>query len=382
MRVLSACYQLGITGDVRTNTVWVGSRANNTLYAYDITNGNRQKQKDVDMGGISPGSGLLRDERGFFWVGFNKKINTVFHPKAIFDGVCSPDPHRCFIGSPEEMRTELTADGKEYSWSCAGKNGGSAAACSATSTATDRYAFSELPKNPKPYRITLYPNQDTVVFPVPKPALLSFDSGDGRSAYGREIHCLVVGSTYGSVAPNTPLLESPAHQTDLEEDHLTAVVEVSQHIEGHTTFHSRMSELLSTESVPREPDRNNRIDSIGAALFYTYFWGWYAGFINMPYFSIQGLLSSQPYVVTDKDGKSNLLDMTSETQDLLRRYRSLSSLFVDESDGRFESEHFGFLTPKEVQDKYKHYYADRFKAYFSRALGEFLQEIPTQYRQQ
>ena len=65
-----------------------------------------------------------------------------------------------------------------------------------------------------------------------------------------------------------------------------------------------------------------------------------------------------------------------------QRYRKLASLFVDESDGRFRTENFGFLTPDEAQKKYINNYGNRFDAYFSRALGGFLQELPVPYRQQ
>jgi len=66
----------------------------------------------------------------------------------------------------------------------------------------------------------------------------------------------------------------------------------------------------------------------------------------------------------------------------LRRYQTLASLFVDESDDRFTVEHFGFLTPTEAKDKYRNNYNDRFDGYFSRALGVFLQALPPQFRQQ
>lgn len=143
-----------------------------------------------------------------------------------------------------------------------------------------------------------------------------------------------------------------------------------------------MTDLLEEEGIPQRPDRDDRIRGISLALFYTYFWGWYAGFIEMPRFSIQGLLSSQPFIVVGVSGANNLVDVAANNQVLLRRYRLLSSLFADESDSRFETEHFGFFTPKEAQEAHEENYAGRFKAYFGRVLGEFLGEMPVQYRQQ
>lgn len=56
---------------------------------------------------------------------------------------------------------------------------------------------------------------------------------------------------------------------------------------------------------------------------------------------------------------------------------------VDEyANSRFTTEHFGFLTPDEAKERYKSEYSARFDAYFGRALGVFLQELPPRYRQQ
>lgn len=126
---------------------------------------------------------------------------------------------------------------------------------------------------------------------------------------------------------------------------------------------------------------------MGAALFYTYVWGWYTGFIRMPYFSIAGLLNTKTATASNGEGGDDAREVflgidESTGRELLRPYRLLTSLFVDESDERFPVEHFGFLTPQEARDEHINNYDKRFKAWYSRALGEFLQNVPPQYRQQ
>ena len=119
-------------------------------------------------------------------------------------------------------------------------------------------------------------------------------------------------------------------------------------------------------------------------MFYTYAWGWYTGFIEMPYFSIQGLLASgQPFTVPSEGGdrSQQITDHVDSNQETLRRYQILASLFVDESDPRFDTEHFGFLTPDEASKKYNNNYGNRFDAYFGRVLGNFLQKVPDKSRQ-
>ena len=100
---------------------------------------------------------------------------------------------------------------------------------------------------------------------------------------------------------------------------------------------------------------DNRVRRIGVALFYMYVWGWYTGFIEMPLFSIQELLlSGQPFVVSSGDAP-NFQQVTAyvdDNQETLQRYQLLASLFVDESDDRFDTEHFGFLTPEDARKAY------------------------------
>ncbi len=124
----------------------------------------------------------------------------------------------------------------------------------------------------------------------------------------------------------------------------------------------------------------SRVDRVAGALFYTYMWGWYTGFVQMPFFSIQDLLSALPYPVPGDEARSVLRSI--DNQENLRRYRLLASFFVDESDQRFDTEHFGFLTPEEALLKYRDTYSDRFNGYFGNTLGAFLQKVPSRYRQQ
>ncbi len=141
------------------------------------------------------------------------------------------------------------------------------------------------------------------------------------------------------------------------------------------TFHNRFDIFLRDLSIPNV---KSRVNEVAGALFYTYIWGWYTGFIEMPYYSIQGLLSNPP-VNLHYDATEMTQDMY-ENQDVLRRYRLLSSLFFDESDPEFAAKNFGFLTPLEAFDEYEHLFDSRFDGYFGRALGEFLELIPTRYQ--
>ena len=100
----------------------------------------------------------------------------------------------------------------------------------------------------------------------------------------------------------------------------------------------------------------------------------------MPYFSVQDLLSALPYSVPGELADSVVKPVNNRER--LRQYRSLSLLFADESDQRFDIDNFGFLTPKEALLKYENNYNDRFKAYFGSVLGAFLQEVPLEYQQQ
>lgn len=98
----------------------------------------------------------------------------------------------------------------------------------------------------------------------------------------------------------------------------------------------------------------------------------------MPYFSIQELLSSStPFVVPGDQDVRNV----GPDQELLYQYRLLTSLFVDESEEEFSTDHFGFLTPDEAREKYVNNYKDRFEARAGRVLGEFLQKVPPAHQQ-
>ena len=234
----------------------------------------------------------------------------------------------------------------------------------------ERYQFARIERNLLRRPITLESNQDAVLFPVPKFRDI-FDLSDPNERERRrdEIRCSIVSVQYtdGSDALD-----------DFDEGALTAVVEVSDISSRSGTLHSKVNTALSGQGVPEK--RDNRINQIGAALFYVYVWGWFTGFIDMPYYSIQGLLSNPPFGISD--GVNEFTDITLQNQEFLQRYRLLASLFVDESDERFSAEHFGFLTAQQAFDRYKDGYKSRFDASFGRSLGDFLQELPPQYRQQ
>lgn len=260
-------------------------------------------------------------------------------------------------------------------------DGSSAPSC--TVGLEGRYRFETFFESPRKHRVTLFPGQDIVRFSVPRLSGL-FDSGKVPEGDLRKVCCSIRGAVEGV---NSPLSEEDTSlpeygDTFVDEDMLTATVTVSEHgsDDDTKTLHGYMSSMLFGVNA------DERIERMGSALYYTYFLGWYTGFIRMPYFSIQDLLSALPYTVPDPDGKGRS-DNASALQALnnnenLRRYQLLASLFVDESDGRFPIEHFGFLTPDEAKERYKSEYSARFDAYFGRALGVFLQELPPRYRQQ
>lgn len=141
------------------------------------------------------------------------------------------------------------------------------------------------------------------------------------------------------------------------------------------TDHSyQRATLLAVINTPIEL----RVSKVAGALFYTYMWGWYTGFIEMPYYSIQGLLSNPP--VSSVGGGEEVARSMQKNQEKLRQYRLLASLFADESDSDFASTNFGFLTPPEAYDRYVHSFDARFNDYFGRALAEFLDLVPGRYR--
>ena len=244
------------------------------------------------------------------------------------------------------------------------------------STRLDQHQFADIPNTFQWYPITLYPNQDAVLVPVPKISS-SFDSGNDseRPRFRnnvtpdvQKVRCSIVSAQYAG---------GPAIDLDADDD-LTATVTVSEYEHSHNTFHTLAGSILRPKHVPDK--RQERIDRISAALYYLYLWGWHTGFIEMPYYSIQGLLSSPPVPISGEAAEFS--DLALQNQEKLQQYRLLASLFVDESDKRFSAEHFGFLTPQEAYDTYQENYSSRFDAHFGHVLGRFLQELPPPYRQQ
>ena len=235
-----------------------------------------------------------------------------------------------------------------------------------------RYQFAKTPGNPGRYPVPLGPNEHVVRFTV-SPRTPFFDAGDAAEREERRdlIRCSVMRVAY---------TDDSGAEISTAEDMATAVVEVSAPTDDDTgTFHSRVDTVLEGADIPVD-SREERVNHIAAALFYTYVWGWYTGFIEMPYYSIQGLLSNPPLTVSSTSGE--FAEVAIENQRLLQRYRLLASLFIDESDDDFVQDHFGFLTPEEARQKYKDNHKSRFDAYLGRVLGVFLQELPPQYRRQ
>ena len=242
---------------------------------------------------------------------------------------------------------------------------------------SERYEFKHssdsqvLVPAPQPYVITLEKGQDSVLFPVPRPLNKPIESNQlGRA--GRKIRCSIEKASVGD-------------EYVVREGALTQVVSVSEHPEStmaNLTFDDKVRRILfGSEGQGHKIDSRLqvRVHQIGSALFYLYIWGWYTGFIEMPLYSIQGLLSSPPLSVGG-GSSAEAADIAQNNTEMLQRYSLLNSLFVDESDSRFESKNFGFLTPQGVRELYIHSYDERFNGYFGRTLGAFLELIPGRYR--
>ena len=226
----------------------------------------------------------------------------------------------------------------------------------------ERKRFKRVGGNPKPIKVTLGKGQHSVLFSVPRPFDRPFDSGDqgldsDSVLAGQRIRCSIDAAVSG-----------------IQGGTLTDVITVSEYLPQSNTFHGKVDGILPITSAGVTKGAQILVDEMAAALFYTYIWGWYTGFIEMPYYSIQGLLSNPSVNLTG--GSMQVTQDIQKDQEMLRRYRLLSSLFVDESDPRFEAKHFGFLTPLEVFDEYKYLYDGRFNDYFGRALGGFLELVP------
>ena len=166
-------------------------------------------------------------------------------------------------------------------------------------------------------------------------------------------------------------------------DMSTDTVVVSEHVvaDAVQTFHNRVGKALdqvddmSSGLNLRDPNFvTSRIDKVAHALFYTYAWGWYTLLIEMPYFSIQGLISSPPVSLSGSSIETSL--GVQEDREVLQRYILLASLFANEDDEEFETKNFGYLTPQEALEEYTKSYDSRFNGYLGRALGRFITLIP------
>ena len=246
---------------------------------------------------------------------------------------------------------------------------------------TARFRFKKVAGggNPRPLPpVPLEEGQASAVFSVPKPIWSPFDSGNNDSFNKNDAPPNYTPLAGQRIRCSIDLKRTRANGVDIDADKLTQVITVSEHLSNNaslTTFHSL---VRTTLNALVDPLHKTRKDMVAEALFYTYVWGWYTGFIEMPYYSIQGLLSNPPVILTD----SKVLTAThiQGNQEVLRRYRFLSSLFANESDPRFSSKNFGFLTPAEARIEYEQSFDDRFNGYFGRALGEFFELLPDMYQ--
>ena len=154
-------------------------------------------------------------------------------------------------------------------------------------------------------------------------------------------------------------------------------VEVSEDSDVENTFTDVVEQVMYVYNIPSFKTSGMRISLIKDAVLYTYLWGHYAGFIEMPRSSIRDLISYPTYVTDEED---DLLLILQKNESDLQRYRLLSSLFSSPGDDRHDVENFGLLNPEEAQNEYGYYYYDRYSHYHGTALGNFLLQVPEVYQ--
>ena len=198
----------------------------------------------------------------------------------------------------------------------------------------ERQQFQTDPDPPKPYVLTLEKGQDSVLFPVPRPHNAPIDSA-GLRGVGRKIRCSIDRTKVGD-------------EYVVGQGALTQVVSVSEHpasVMTDLTFDNKVQQVLFGDTGKGHKiarDLQVRVHQIGSALFYLYIWGWYTGFVEMPLYSIQGLLASPPLSVGG-GSSAETADIAQNNTEMLQRYSLLNSLFVDESNPQFESRNFEFF---------------------------------------
>ena len=247
--------------------------------------------------------------------------------------------------------------------------------------AWERYQFNLfVTGNPKPRLVTLEAGEDSAIFRVPRPVDFPFDVESDVAAFGGRIRCSVdeagegvygAGMSTDTVAVSDVVVTEEDTFHRLVRDALRRIDEPGAGGGGDKPIF----DFNSTASGIAE----SRVDKVAHALFYTYVWGWYTLLIEMPYYSIQGLLSNPPVILSGSsiEVSQDLL----RNQEVLQRYRLLSSLFADLEEDDFETKNFGFQTPQEVLDAYEDSYDSRFSGYLGRALGRFLSLVPrSEYR--
>ena len=220
--------------------------------------------------------------------------------------------------------------------------------------------------NVRKYEVDLLSGQNEVSFAVPaRPPFES--SGASPDGFVRcEIDKVFVSGANDDVSGE---YVSP--------ERASAYVQVSQkndHRYTLNTFANLVQAVMSTYDVPTSKSSRlvgERRCRIGDGILYTYLWGHYAGFINMPITSIQNLVSV-PAFAGDQD-RQNQVD--------LQRYQFLNLLFSYPGSDTFNTESFGLIPPKDARDEYERNYGDRFNNHLGTSLGNFLRKIPVNYQQ-
>ena len=299
-------------------------------------------------------------------------------PSIAVDGLIGCRPQRYSFSGGLSVLPDITVVAAEFS-----RVEGEVGTCTITfDDAWERYQFNLfITGNPKPRLATLEAGEDSAIFRVPRPVDFPFDVkfGDVKSnirAFGGRVRCSVDEAdegVYGAGMSTDTVTVSDVVVT--EEDTFHRLVRDALRRIDEPEGDKPLFDFKRTASGVAE----SRVDKVAHALFYTYVWGWYTLLIEMPYYSIQDLLSHPPVSLS-----ASSLEITQDIQqdkEVLQRYRLLSSLFADPEKEEFQTKNFGFLTPQEALDAYEDSYDSRFSGYLGRALGRFLSLVPrSEYR--
>lgn len=222
-------------------------------------------------------------------------------------------------------------------------------------------SFSSTLRSVRSVRVDLLPNQSFVSFLVPR--LVSNVAIPQNTAIRCTIDKGGLDSTY---------IADP--------DALTDFVEISgPALLGNPAFANVLKVVMDKYKVPRAEESDLRTHISAASVFFTYLWGHYAGFIRMPRYSIQGLLTA-PQISISGGADEEVVETQRKNEIDLRRYRLLAGLFTPEYDPRFVEKHYGFLTPDEAREEYENSHANRFRDDLGTALANFMFKVPDAYR--